>query len=170
MSVSFGPLGCGTDAVGVEACLTIERARCEAAHACGLAESAACQRSVEVQCLHGFSKSALPNERQTTQCADTLGQLAECVDKRGERVSAERCELELRQERAQKACDLVDAPERLRACTFLAAEDEETDEERDEETDEGQPDAGKSGSSSPNSVKDAGELTPVDPEPSDANP
>lgn len=126
-------VGCGTEAVGVDACLRVERARCEAAAACDLSEKAACLRYVEVQCLHGFVKSGQPTDRQATQCSDALGQLAECVEKRGTKASPERCELELTVSAPARACELVESPHELRACRFLAPPDKDEDDDDDDD-------------------------------------
>jgi hypothetical protein len=137
--------------VGVDACLEIERARCAAADACEAAEVAACKRQVDVQCLHGFSKSAQPSPREADQCAQALGQVAECVSKRGRKVAPDTCELELSQKSPARACELVQSPHVLRACRFLErdedneqdndAEDDNTRDEDDEQNNTGSEDA-----------------------------
>ncbi len=173
-SLSLGLLlGCGTDAVGVDACLKIERAHCHAAEACGASDGVACERYVEVQCLHGFVKSALPNEKQTNQCANALGQVAECAEKRGHKVSVDVCELEADDPAPARACELVDVPYELKACRFLAPPD--TDEEDDEE-DQDEPEDDTNDNDDTSAVEDAGSSddssTPAtdDPDASDANP
>lgn len=130
-----GLISCGTEAIGVDACLKIERARCSAADACGLSERLACERYVDVQCLHGFVKSAQPTEKQTQQCADALGQLAECVADKGRKVSANTCKLELNQTASAPACEFVESPYDLRACRFLTPPDDDGDEEGNEDED-----------------------------------
>jgi hypothetical protein len=132
----LGLVSCGTDAVGVDECLKIERARCEAADLCRLSERAACERYVEVQCLHGFVKSSQPTEKQTNQCTASLGQLAECVEARGRRATTAACKLEVTETAADRACELVEYPYDLRACKFLTPPDESEEGAPDEEEDE----------------------------------
>lgn len=140
-------IGCGTEAVGVDACLRVERARCEAAAACDLSEQAACLRYVEIQCLHGFVKSAQPTEKQANQCSSALGQLAECVEERGPKTSPARCELELTVPAPARACELVESPHEMRACRFLTPPDKDEDEDEDDDDEEPQRDGGRTSTS-----------------------
>lgn len=168
----LGPFtGCGTDATGVDACLKIERERCKAADACGVSDGTACERYVEVQCLHGFVKSALPNEKQTNQCASALGQLAECAIDRGSKTSVEACDLEVDDSAPARACDLVDDPHELRACRFLASENEdENEDETQNGSDENEETPSQTDSAPTDGGGDSDPATSAEADAGDANP
>ncbi len=55
----LAPASCGSDAVGVEACRSIETARCEAATACGFTDEKvqSCTLFYRDQCLHGIENA-----------------------------------------------------------------------------------------------------------------
>ncbi|AUX43053.1 uncharacterized protein SOCE26_044930 [Sorangium cellulosum] len=69
---SLAAQGCGTDAVGVEACRQIEQARCEAAAACGFDEAQVktCSEFYWDQCLHGIQHAVDYDEENTSQPAE----------------------------------------------------------------------------------------------------
>lgn len=77
---SFAP-GCGTDAVGVEACKKIESARCRAAPACGIdltksphegSDVDGCKRYYDVACLHGLVAGSDPGAPAVQACVDVI--------------------------------------------------------------------------------------------------
>ena len=73
---------CGDDPVGVEACRTIETARCEATTACGVSdtESQYCVAFYRDQCLHGIANThADLSANATTACVDAIRSVAGCA-------------------------------------------------------------------------------------------
>lgn len=91
-------VGCGTDPQGVDACRTIEQARCRRAPGCpelGIAgdQVESCVQFANDQCLHGL---AVPDPGTTT-----VGQCASAI------------------EDTATACMLVLTPENIPACAFL---------------------------------------------------
>lgn len=111
---------CGTDAVGVETCRSIEFARCEAARACGLVEDVeSCHRYARDHCLHGIAVEA-PTDRQVNLCIATLEALEKCARKNGKRSSLAECTGggDLGTE-AENVCELVVEPELAPRCQFL---------------------------------------------------
>ena len=81
--VGLTPAGCGTDAVGVDACRTIENARCEAATACGFTEEKvqACVLFYRDQCLHGVANADAgePATASTDACVAAVNATAACA-------------------------------------------------------------------------------------------
>lgn len=76
------PLGCGPEAVGVDACRKIEGARCEAAAACGFdeAEVADCKLIYADQCLHGIENASYrPTETDTEACVAAVQAAGQCA-------------------------------------------------------------------------------------------
>lgn len=126
----LGP-GCGTDAAGVEACRSIESARCRAAVACGIVDdAAACERFYRDHCLHGL-RGDTPSDREVARCVQTIETAGECAasgDDAGDCAGS---------------CDIVDAPERAIACVFLDPDSEAAEE--DEEQAEEKPTGGEAG-------------------------
>ena len=75
--------GCGTDAKGVEDCRDIERARCDAAVACGkVSDLAECRRFYRDHCLHGLGVTP-PARGRVDECVATIKQAAACVKANG---------------------------------------------------------------------------------------
>jgi hypothetical protein len=74
--------GCGTDAVGVQACRQIQEARCQQAPACGIAlqppyhgngsDVDACIRFYNDQCLHGLASGADPGQIAVNKCVAAI--------------------------------------------------------------------------------------------------
>ncbi len=105
--VSTGVVGataCGTDAVGVEACREVERARCRRAPSCGIDLSrpvhrdaperdvTECVRFYEDACLHGLANPVDPGTIAVQACVQTI----KTAD-----------------------CEIVKAPETHPSCAFL---------------------------------------------------
>src|SRR5262249_8311596 len=78
-------LACGTDAVGVESCRTIEKTRCENAPRCGIDLTkprhegsspddhvAACARFYDDACLHGLAAPTDPGAVAVQACVDAI--------------------------------------------------------------------------------------------------
>ena len=80
---ALAPASCGTDAVGVEACRTIETARCEAATACGFtAEKVeSCTLFYRDQCLHGVESAdaGVPATEVIDACVAAINATAACA-------------------------------------------------------------------------------------------
>ncbi len=96
---------CGQGAVGVDACMQIEQARCSWVVACNIqlptrrSDSDAsspvddCIRYYDDQCLHGLVTTVAPDKTQVQACVDAIN--------------------------AATSCDIVDSPENADACAFL---------------------------------------------------
>lgn len=80
---ALAPASCGTDAVGVDACRTIETARCEAATACGFtaAKVDACTLFYRDQCLHGVENAdaGVPATKVVDACVAAINATAACA-------------------------------------------------------------------------------------------
>jgi hypothetical protein len=81
--ILLAPASCGTDAVGVEACRTIETARCQAATACGFtAEKVdSCTLFYRDECLHGIENADAGTPATTTvdACVAAIDATAACA-------------------------------------------------------------------------------------------
>src|SRR5690606_27266048 len=72
--------GCGTDAVGVDECRTLELARCEEALACGFVDDVeACQRYYRSHCLHGLAVNARPSQDERDRCVEAIRKAGACA-------------------------------------------------------------------------------------------
>ncbi len=108
---------CGTDAKGVSDCRSIEKARCRAAASCGVvADVARCERFYRDQCLHGLPVES-PGKVALNGCVSAIEAAGECAKDGPEDASV--CAGALTPE---TACELILAPERLSACSFLSSE------------------------------------------------
>lgn len=115
---------CGTEAVGVEECRTIESARCRADAACQPRDFdvAACERFYRDHCLHGMALESAPGQRAVDDCAAAISAAGQCAAaSTTEPLAACALAPETRpgDPAAQTACDVLDFPERLTACDFL---------------------------------------------------
>ena len=118
---AFNP-GCGTSAVGIDDCRDIEQARCEAAAACHtVSDIAECKRFYRDQCLHGLPTAAPPHE-SVDECVTAIHNLTLCVKVGGTKVELADCDPTVPAQNAMLACEVVKAPERAYACSFLAGE------------------------------------------------
>ncbi len=152
--------GCGTKASGIEECRQIELARCRSGELCGLIEDAqACERYVEDHCLHGFDPALGPSKAEVLECSEAIEDVGACAQRSGTKTNPDVCrETSLRKANASRVCDLVERPERIPSCEFLAPtssrnEDSgagrpapDPDEDENESTadlDAGAPDAGE---------------------------
>jgi hypothetical protein len=114
--------GCGTKAIGIEACRDIEKARCEAAQYCGRIDDVdACRRYYQNHCLHGLAKGVeAPPDDVVAECVSTIEKAGNCA--KGDRfASLEDCEPEVSQDPrgATRACHIVLYPEFATECSFL---------------------------------------------------
>jgi hypothetical protein len=112
--------GCGTDAVGVESCRDIERARCDAAATCGTVDDAAsCRRFYHDQCLHGLPVPD-PGKYLVQDCVEMIERANACAVAGPDTALAD-CPREVTsQASVATVCELVGAPELGSECRFLA--------------------------------------------------
>ncbi len=121
--------GCGTDAKGVDDCRDIERARCEAAFACGqVTDLEGCRRFYRDQCLHGLAVTPPPQSR-VEACVATLQRASACVKRLGTGATLADCEtgeegdiVTIDAIGISYACEVVSSPERSSECSFLTPE------------------------------------------------
>ena len=112
--------GCGTKAVGVDACRDIEQARCRAGDPCGLIDDvAACERYYRDHCLHGLA-TAPPAGASVEACVQVIRGAGECAESDPE-TPLEECESSVPAPTfgLATACDVVRHPELATECAFL---------------------------------------------------
>ncbi len=114
--------GCGVKASGVQECRQIERARCESAAACGIIEDvAACERYVEDQCRHGFPPDLGPSNSSVAACVKAIQDVGVCAERSGKKTAPGDCgRSSLSGADADRVCELVEHPESIPRCDFLA--------------------------------------------------
>lgn len=111
--------GCGTSAVGVDDCRDIEQARCDAARACGtITDAGECKRFYRDHCLHGLPTAA-PARQDVDACIATINNLTICANAFGQDASLDQCPAVAAAD-STRVCEVVAAPERAYACSFLA--------------------------------------------------
>jgi hypothetical protein len=120
-----GAGGCGTDAVGIEACEAIENARCDAAVACRPDwDPAYCKDYYRDQCLHGIENAeASPSQEAIDACVAAIGKVQGCAQT-GVATAAE-CAIPLVDgaDPGTSPCTLITvSPELMKACSFVATE------------------------------------------------
>jgi len=114
--------GCGTAAVGIDACRDIETARCEAAKYCGrIDDVAACQRFYRDHCLHGLAKGVeSPADDEVAACVQTIERAGQCAKDKGRLAQLDECDSEVTSSSpASGACVIVLYPEWSAECAFL---------------------------------------------------
>jgi hypothetical protein len=121
--------GCGTDAVGVDACRTIEKARCEVAPACtGDPDTFAIRSEEQVRncitlyndhCLHGLENAEVdePSQGNIDRCVNAIKATAACK-KAGVPTMAECLEV-VSLDTTLTPCQALHAPETLEDCVFI---------------------------------------------------
>ena len=105
VALARGAFGCGTDAVGVDACRQIQQARCKQAPSCGIeapnhtsgTDVDACIRFYNDACLHGLSSGMDPGPASVNACVDAIN----------------------RAPQMDGGCAIVAAPELTRECSWL---------------------------------------------------
>jgi hypothetical protein len=129
--------GCGTDAVGVEACRSIESARCEAALACGLVQDVAqCRRFTRDHCLHGLAVEE-PGSRGLARCVADIETAGSCARSNGRRSTVAECDEATLGTEAQRVCEIVQEPELAPRCQFLVPPEPEPEPDEEPEQDAG---------------------------------
>lgn len=120
LGVALGVAGCGTDAIGVSECRAIERARCNAAVACGYPSAEECRRLQRDQCLHGVAAASVSSV-EADACARDIERAGSCAAAAGPATSAAACTPPITTDVATRsACDVVLSPELTPSCAFLA--------------------------------------------------
>jgi hypothetical protein len=122
--LAFGAAGsgCGTAAVGIDACRDIEHARCEAAQYCGRIDDVeACQRYYRDECLHGLAEGVeQPTPDMVEACVTTIERAGQCAkEDRDARLTSCSPEVSDDPRGAQTACQIVLLPEWASECSFL---------------------------------------------------
>ena len=83
LSLVLAPASCGSDAVGVDACRSIETARCEAAPACGFTaeQVQSCTLFYRDECLHGIENAdaGAPAQDVVDGCIAAVNATAACA-------------------------------------------------------------------------------------------
>jgi hypothetical protein len=83
LSLALAPASCGSDAVGVDACRSIETARCEAAPVCGFTaeQVEACSLFYRDECLHGVENAdaGTPTKAVIDGCVAAVNATAACA-------------------------------------------------------------------------------------------
>jgi hypothetical protein len=122
--------GCGTDAVGVDACRTIEKARCEVAPACtGDLDTFAIRTEEQVancislyndHCLHGLENAEAdePSQGNIDRCVNAIKATANCK-KAGILTMAECLEVVWLGDPTYTPCHALHEPENLQDCVFI---------------------------------------------------
>ena len=114
--------GCGTAAVGIDACRDIETARCEAAQYCGRIDDVeACQRYYRDHCLHGLAEGVeAPTPDQVEACVKTIERAGQCA-KEDRAARLVDCDPQVSEDPrgADLACTIVLLPEFATECSFL---------------------------------------------------
>jgi hypothetical protein len=111
---------CGTSAIGVDDCRSIESARCQAARGCSLgldseADQGVCLRFARDNCLHGLAVQA-PTAGSVTECVHALNAAGSCVTNKTPLGS---CTAVGQVTQKATVCDLIENPENIPACEFL---------------------------------------------------
>ena len=112
-------VGCGTDAVGVSECRAIERARCDAAVACGYPNAEECRRLQRDQCLHGVTAASVSSV-EADACARDIERAGACAASAGPDTAASACSPPIATDAPTRtACEVVLSPELTPSCAFL---------------------------------------------------
>lgn len=136
--------GCGSDAVGVDACRDIEAARCEAAQHCGFLDESVeqCQRFYRDHCLHGIKSGKEPGDIALDRCIGAIQKAGQCA-KDGKATLVD-CQWG-GETPLTTPCEVVQFPQDIEECGFL----------REEELDASVPGADTGSDSSPDAPADA---------------
>lgn len=115
------PLACGSSAIGVEDCRSIERARCQAARGCNVgidttADEQTCERFARDNCLHGMLVAA-STAGAVTECVHSINVAGACVAKKT--ALADCTGIGKVTNAKASVCDVIVNPEQITACEFL---------------------------------------------------
>ena len=123
----LAPSSCGTDAVGVDACRSIETARCEAATACGFSDEKvqSCTLFYRDQCLHGIENAdaGAPATEVVDACVAAVNATAACAKAGAKTIDGcAGAELLASADRTLAPCTvLLEKVDLLAACAFATA-------------------------------------------------
>ncbi len=122
--------GCGTDAVGIDACRQIESARCDVAPRCvGFADAPPIETEQQVQncrefyrdhCLLGLENiDAEAGQGEIDSCVKAIRDTADCKDPKKSTMAA--CGVELRDglDNGVAPCEVLQKPHWLQSCRWL---------------------------------------------------
>jgi hypothetical protein len=122
--------GCGTDAVGIEACRQVETARCDIAPACAGFDGSAnlkteeqvknCREFYRDHCLLGLENTkADPGQGDIDACVKAIKTTAKCADPKKSEAGA--CGVALREgvDPTVQPCEVLQNPHWLQACKWL---------------------------------------------------
>ena len=115
--------GCGTDAVGIDKCRSIEDARCEAGASCGVVDDVEqCKLYYRDQCLHGLAHGDASNTK-VELCVKTIQLAGDCAKKNGADAKLSSCAAppSVQPNGLTMACDIVQTPQQTDECAFLSA-------------------------------------------------
>src|ERR1041385_6281346 len=121
--VAVGAAACGTSAVGVEDCRSIEQARCQAARGCNFgidssSDEDVCQRFARDNCLHGVVVQA-PTTGAVTDCVSSINAVGVCATKNKSELGSACTTMRAGTKSTATVCDLIQNPEQISACNFL---------------------------------------------------
>lgn len=126
--------GCGTDAVGIDACRKIEQFRCKSAPYCvdGFSDDdvSSCESFYRDQCLHGLENTERsPSNGEVDACIDAINRTVNCKLS-GAATLASCPDIALvagTDAGSVTPCGIITLnPELLAACAFVAAPEEST--------------------------------------------
>lgn len=125
LALALAPAGCGTDAVGVDACRQIEATRCAAAQACGYTQDQtdACNIFYRDQCLVGIENDAwVVDDTSVKACVDAVNATKDCAAAGAATMAAcTGAALVASADPAITPCDIIKGnAELLAACSFVA--------------------------------------------------
>jgi hypothetical protein len=125
VAVVAGFVGCGSGAVGIDECRTIEQARCQAAVNCDVgidssSDEDTCNRYARDNCLHGLPTDP-PRESTFNRCVAAIKAAGTCARKQGGNTRATDCSglTGSFAEEKTTVCDVVQDPEDASECAFL---------------------------------------------------
>lgn len=135
--VCASALGCGTNAKNVEECRQIELARCRAAEQCGqIDDVAACERYIADECRHGFPEGLEPSGSSISACVKAIDDVGACAKREGKKTAPGDCaRSSLTSAATDNVCELVEHPEEIPRCSFLAPAKDEDDADDDQVAD-----------------------------------
>jgi hypothetical protein len=115
-------VSCGPEPVGVDACRSIEGARCEVAAACGIKTSVdECKRFYRDQCLHGLALKEAPARPVIEECVLAIRTAGACAKDNAEMSLADCPDAPTAAPGTTlgDVCDVVLTPEKAAPCSFL---------------------------------------------------
>jgi len=115
--------GCGSGAIGVDKCRSIEQARCEAGSHCGIVDDVEqCKLYYRDQCLHGLAHGDASSS-EVDHCVKTIQLAGDCAKKNGVDAKLSSCAPppSAAPNGLTTACAIVETPQQTDECAFLSA-------------------------------------------------